>query len=97
MGIKTEYKEQLLAIVHKYIPECTVYLFGSRARETNDPFSDIDIAIDAGQKADALAMSNIREDIENSIIPFFVDVLDFHTLDQEMQQTILKEGVVWKN
>jgi predicted nucleotidyltransferase len=97
MGIKPEYKEQLLAIVRKHITGCTVYLFGSRARDTNAPFSDIDIAIDVGHKADAFALSNIREDIENSNIPFFVDVLDFHTLDQEMKQTILKEGIAWKS
>lgn len=89
------YQEELLSIVRKHISNGTVYLFGSRARGTNTPESDIDIAIDIGQPLAGGVLGNISEEIEESRIPFFVDVLDFHKLDNDMRQTIMKEGIVW--
>jgi predicted nucleotidyltransferase len=90
------YQDELLAIIRKHVSNGKVYLFGSRARGTNTPESDIDIAIDGGKRLADGVLGLIREEIEESTIPFFVDVLDFHTLDNAMQQTILKEGVPWK-
>jgi predicted nucleotidyltransferase len=37
-----------------------MYLFGSRARGTHQPSSDIDLAIDAGRKLDFLEVAQAR-------------------------------------
>jgi predicted nucleotidyltransferase len=95
-GNKMHYKDELVALVCKHMPSGKIYLFGSRARGTHGPMSDVDIAIDAGKPIDPLLMSLIKEDIEESTVPFFVDVLDFQRLDADMQKTILDEGIVWK-
>lgn len=77
--------------------ECIVYLFGSRARGTHAPSSDVDIAIaspeDAGGKLGAL-----REALEFSTIPFFVDVVDLNQTAQRFVENVQNEGVIiWKN
>ncbi len=89
-------KETIVHVVLKYIPTATIYLFGSRARKTDTQQSDIDIAIDAKQKIDPLILSEIREEVEESLIPFTVDIVDIYTVSQELKEQILKDKVTWK-
>ena len=89
------YKNELITIIRKHVPVGKIYLFGSRARGTNSPASDFDIAIDVGAPIDSAALGLIKEAMEDSNIPFFVDVLDFQLVDPVMQHEILKEGIVW--
>ncbi len=95
--INSEDKKILVKIIKKYIPECKIYLFGSRSRKTHFPESDIDIAIDAGKRIDRYLLSNIREDIEESRIPFFVDILDMHDISQDIKDQILKDKILWNS
>jgi len=94
--MKKEYNEILIKIICKHLPNSKIYLFGSRARKTNEPTSDIDIAIDDGSPIKLITLSNIREDIEESTVPFCVDIVDLQTVSLEMKQEILKEKVEWK-
>lgn len=89
------YKEIILATVSRHIPRAKVYLFGSRARKDNTPESDIDIALDAGGVIEDSVLSAIKEDIEESIIPFTVDVVDMRTVSEDFKKQILKDGIVW--
>ena len=92
-----DYQKELLAIIHKYIPDCTVYLFGSRARKRNHVGSDIDLAIDAKQVLDIGIIGSIKEACEESTIPLFVDIVDLNAVDKSMREEILKDGIVWSN
>lgn len=90
------YKDELVAIIRKHVPVGKIYLFGSRARGTHGPMSDVDVAIDAGAPIARSLIGLIKEEIEESRVPFFVDVLDFRLLDDVMQKEILREGVIWE-
>lgn len=95
--MEKRYKELLLKIIDHYAPAgVRVYLFGSRARKIHNPGSDIDIALDAESPIPLRVLGLIREDIENSNIPFFVDVIDAQSVSDEMKQNIKREGVEWK-
>jgi hypothetical protein len=96
-NVKPEYKDILTKIVKKYLPECKIYLFGSRARQTNDPTADIDIVLDMHKPIDHYKLALIRDDIEESTIPFFVDVVDMQSISQEMKDQIGKEKIEWNN
>ena len=61
-----------------------------------DPESDIDIALDNKSKIDILVLSEIKESIEESTIPFTVDVVDLHDISQDLKKQILKDRVTWK-
>ena len=89
------YKKTLLDIIHKYLPDCKVYLFGSRARQTNREGADIDLALDAGKKIDFSILANISADIEDTTIPVLIDVVDIHTISKEMINEIEKDKVEW--
>ena len=93
----TKFKDILLTIIEKYLPNCKVYLFGSRASKTNTPHSDIDLAIDNLTEIDISILGKIKDEIEESTVPFFVDVVDIHSVNDTMRKQILKHGKLWKN
>ena len=46
-----EILKKIVEIVSKYLPNCRIYLFGSRAKGTARKNSDFDIAVDCGSKS----------------------------------------------
>lgn len=88
-------KETIIKITTTYLPKATIYLFGSRARQDNSPEADIDIALDIGSTIDPFVLSSIKELIDESTIPFSVDVVDIHTVSQKLKNNILKDGIIW--
>ncbi len=92
-----EDKKKIILIIKKHIPDAKIYLFGSRARGKNSPGSDIDIALDAGEKIDRFFIGNINEDLEESNIPFCVDIIDFYDVSDGMKKQIIKERILWSS
>lgn len=92
-----KYKDLLLEIIQRHLPDVKVYLFGSRARNQARSGSDIDLMLDAGTEIDRLVMMHIKNDVEESRVPFFVDVVDMHDASQEFKNFIRKDLVLWKN
>ncbi|MBX6353055.1 MAG: nucleotidyltransferase domain-containing protein [Thermoflavifilum sp.] len=74
---------------------CRIILFGSVARGEAQHISDIDIALDAGERLDGYTMFQIRDALEESLIPYRIDVLDLAAVSPEMRAHVLKEGIVW--
>jgi len=97
MALKPKYKEQLLAIIHKHVPGCAVYLFGSRAINAEQLGSDIDIAIDYGVPVDFKKILKILCDIDETTIPLMVDIVDIQTAPDELKEAIFQEGIKWTN
>lgn len=88
-------KEQLCGIIKKRLPHVRIYLFGSRARGDNQPESDIDIALDMGEKINVHVLGEIREEAEESLLPYTVDIVDLQAASSDFKKRILKDGVVW--
>lgn len=91
------YKNIIVPIVEKYLPEVKIILYGSRARGDFKEGSDIDVALDGGEKIDSSLMNKIEWDLEDSDLPIFFDIVDFTKMSESMQKNILRDGVVWKN
>ena len=87
----------LLPIISKHVPKCTVYLFGSRARGEHREGADMDVAIDAGIPIDSKIILRIKQDIDDSRIPVFVDVIDVHSVSDRMRKEIERDGIVWND
>jgi uncharacterized protein len=91
-------KDIIIDIINNHLSGCKIYMFGSRARKDNYEGSDIDIAIDHfGKKIEKLTLCKIIDEIEETNIPFCVDVLDFNNISQDIKSEILKDGILWKN
>jgi len=95
-GIDENSKRKIIAVISALIPEATIYLFGSRARGTQSQWSDIDIALDAGEKLSPYAVGEIVSMFEASSMPYKVQVVDFQRVSSNMQKSILDEGIIWK-
>lgn len=70
-------------------------LFGSRARAEASRVSDIDLALYAEKPIPAEEMSALREALEESSVPFRVDLVDCATAPAALRQAIEREGIAW--
>lgn len=75
--------------------DCKLYLFGSFARGEERISSDLDIAIDTGEPLPMFRMTDIRSQLEDSNIPFRVDVVDLNQVSESLREQILKDGIQW--
>ncbi len=94
--MKQKHKDLLISIIEKHLPKCSIFLFGSRALENHEAESDVDLALDAGKKINLTVLYAILGDIEESSIPFFVDVVDLHGVSEDFKESIEKDFVAWK-
>lgn len=94
--VNERYKKKLIEIIKKYLPDCKIYLYGSRARGDFSQGSDIDLCIDAGKKIDFRILGDMKEEIEESTIPLFVDVVDYHEISEEFKNNIMKDAILWQ-
>lgn len=73
--------------------EVKIYLFGSRARGENSRFSDIDIGF-LSDKDLSKDLVMLRELIEESNIPYKVDIVDLST-NKDLLEIVIKKGKRW--
>ena len=90
-------KQKIVSLVSVVFPRAKIYLFGSRARGTHSPTSDVDIAIDDGGQVSYLEVEEVKNIISASDVGPTVDVVDFHSVPEVMRKKIEKERVVWKS
>ena len=71
-------------------PRCGCYIFGSRVGTSYHHHSDVDIlySMSAGKTVDAVAISKIREAIEESRFPFKVDLVDEKDLAESYRSNV---------
>ena len=75
-----------------------VWLFGSCARGDVMQHSDIDIAIlprDDDLSRDFFA--NLSADIDDSLVPYDVDLVDLRRADPALVEEVEREGVKWRD
>jgi len=81
-----------LAIVRdalrRHVPGLEVRAFGSRRKGPVKPYSDLDLVIVGKGKILGPVLAALRDDFEESDLPFRVDVLDWHDLSAEFRQVI---------
>ena len=82
----------VLGILAAHLPRGgRVWLFGSRATGRARPFSDLDLAIDAGRPLTLDETAVLREAFSDSDLPYRVDLVDWHAIDAGFRQLIASE------
>lgn len=71
-------------------------LFGSFANETNTIASDIDVAIIPKNAINKWKLSNIREKLEETTIPFNIDIVDFSMVSESFMNVALRNVMWWR-
>ena len=72
-----------------------VYLFGSRARGGAGRASDIDVGVLALKPLPVGLLASIREELEESRIPYSVDLVDLSEVEPSFREFVQNEGVPW--
>lgn len=72
-----------------------VYVFGSRAKGTNHPFSDIDLLLvpSTNSSLSVASLSQIKETIEESRFPIKVDFVLLEDLAESYREHVLLEKI----
>ncbi|MBM7554439.1 nucleotidyltransferase family protein [Thalassobacillus pellis] len=103
MRQSTELRERILkqlkAIVLEQLAthKVRVFLFGSWARKEEKQSSDIDIAIESPHPFPPGKWNALMESIEESTIPYKVDVVDLNHADIALVKKVEEEGIIWKD
>ena len=66
-------------------------MFGSRATGRARRYSDIDLAIDAGRPLTLHELAGLSEAFSDSDLPYRVDLVDWHNIDERWRETIAAE------
>lgn len=74
-----------------------IYLFGSWARNEEKRTSDIDIALQSQEEIPTKKLVELREEIEESTLPYNVDLVDLSKVNSIIINKVIREGIVWKD
>ncbi|MBI2634448.1 hypothetical protein HYW82_02120 [Candidatus Peregrinibacteria bacterium] len=92
--LKKKYQILVKSILSRHLNKSAkFFIFGSSVK-TND-FRDIDIGV-KGVK-DETRLVHAREDLEESQLPYRVDVIDFSNVDRNFEQKVFNGKILWLN
>ena len=83
-----------LVLLRAHLPQSTkAWVFGSRATGRAGRYSDLDLAIDAGRRLTLDETARLGEAFSESDLPYRVDLVDWHDINDRWRQTIMAERV----
>jgi predicted nucleotidyltransferase len=85
-----KHKRIVMAILSKY--PYHFYVFGSRAKGTAKPFSDLDLAVKENMQA--LDKTKIITEFEESDLPFKIDLIEMSKIDPSFKAHILSDLIL---
>jgi predicted nucleotidyltransferase len=99
MSIQSDYLDKLkhLVLENTKNQPVKIWLFGSHAKGTTHRYSDIDIAILPIGHITLGFISHLKEKIEQSTIPYSVDIIDLSQTDEDFRNKVFNEGIPWKD
>ncbi len=93
IDITAEQRDTILRLLNRYLPGTAAWVYGSRAKWTSRPQSDLDLVVFAkpGQSSQVAAL---REAFEESDLPFRVDLFVWDKVPESFRPEIEREHVV---
>lgn len=97
--MENKYLEKIRQMVLNFMKDepAKIYLFGSWARGEQQKNSDVDIAVEYKTDSNRKKIFALRELLEESSIPYRVDVVDLNFSSSALIEEIKKDGLIWKN
>lgn len=80
-------------LLARHLPGREVRAFGSRVTGRNRRYSDLDLLILGDAPVPALTLARLRADLEDSDLPFRVDLLEARDLPAAWGATALRDAV----
>ena len=81
-------------ILRRYVAPFDVWAFGSRAKGTAKPFSDLDLAIITNEPMPLGVHAALVDEFSESDLPLKVDVVDWASTSDVFREVIKRDKVV---
>ncbi len=92
IDITAEQRKTVLALLEKHLPNTAAWVYGSRAKWTSRPQSDLDLVVFATPEENG-RVSDLREAFEESNLPFRVDLFIWDEVPEQFRKQIEAEHV----
>lgn len=92
LNVKDEYLKELKDIFTKYCPKAEIWAYGSRVKNDCHSGSDLDLVVKSFN-ADGKFVYELKDLLNDSDIPFLMDIQDFEKLPKSFQDEIKKEYI----
>ena len=86
-------RKTVLALLKRYLPNTTAWVYGSRVKWTSRPQSDLDLVVFTTPDQER-RVSELREAFEESNLPFRVDLFVWDAVPEQFRKQIEAEHVV---
>ncbi len=93
--ISSAQRQILSALLAQYLPQTLVWAFGSRVKGNFRPDSDLDLVV-FSKATQSASISDLKEALDESLLPFSVDVLVWDEIGQDFREHILEKYVVFE-
>lgn len=93
-NLKEEYAKYLKEIFDKYCPEAEIWAYGSRVFGDSHDGSDLDLAL-ISFNSEQKDLAHLKSLINDSDVPFLVDIVDFRLLPDYFKREIEKKYIVF--
>jgi uncharacterized protein len=91
-ALPADHRRLVLTILRANLPDgAEAWVFGSRATGRARPYSDLDLAIDAGRPLTLDELACLAEAFRDSVLPYRVDVVDWRAIGDQFRQLIAAE------
>lgn len=91
--LRIKYQNQIKTNIAKHLGrKVKIFIFGSSVKDKK--FNDIDVGV-MGEGISESKLSLIREELENSILPYKVDVINFNKVDKKFKKKVLEDKILW--
>ncbi|MBF0426769.1 MAG: nucleotidyltransferase domain-containing protein [Magnetococcales bacterium] len=87
LDLTPEQEATVQVLLRRFLPGVTVWAYGSRVKGTARTYSDLDLVVFATSTQRAL-VSELKEVLDESNLPFPVDVLVWDELPERFRRTI---------
>ena len=94
IDINPNHLETIQRILEEHVPDCEVRAFGSRAKWNAEDYSDLDLAVVGEQPLNWRVLSMLKDALEESTLPFRVDVLDWHDISDNFREMIKADCIL---
>lgn len=88
-----DYLPEMKTIIANYLDlqKYRLFLFGSRSEGTNRQFSDYDLGVLGPKKVSARDLALMSADLDDSNIPYRVEVVDFQNVSESFRRLAMKK------
>ena len=97
IDVRPDLWRTVCGILQKHVPQYEVWAFGSRAKWTAKPHSDLDLAVITAQPLMLDVSAALLDAFAESDLPWRVDVVDWASTSASFRRIIERDKVVVQN